>query len=163
MKTVIMVRHAKSSWEEQGVSDFDRPLNNRGKRDAPEMAQRLKKRNIPIDLFISSPAKRAKKTSELFAEEFNYQKDNIFFVKELYLADADNFSSVISHSPSSANSIIIFSHNPGITAFVNSLTAVKINNMPTCAAFAVSANCNNWSEFDRAEKEFIFFDYPKAL
>ena len=70
MKTVIMVRHAKSSWEEQGVSDFDRPLNNRGKRDAPEMAQRLKKRNIPIDHFISSPAKRAKKTSELFAEEF---------------------------------------------------------------------------------------------
>ena len=163
MKTVILVRHAKSSWAELGVSDFDRPLNNRGKRDAPEMARRLKKRNIPIDFFISSPAKRAKMTAQFFAEAYDYKKNNILFVQELYMADTVNFNSVISNSPSSANSIIIFSHNPGITSFVNTLTGVKVDNMPTCGIFSVSATCNSWEDFDQASKEFLFFDYPKAL
>ena len=68
MKTLIVVRHAKSSWAEPGLSDFDRPLNERGKKDGPNIAKRLKKRNIAIDLFVSSPAKRAKRTADLFAD-----------------------------------------------------------------------------------------------
>src|SRR4051794_9695084 len=75
MKTLILVRHAKSSWDQPGVSDIDRPLNERGKSDAPQMAKRLKERNIKIDLFISSPAKRAKKTAKYFAEEYDQKKD----------------------------------------------------------------------------------------
>lgn len=163
MKTIIIVRHAKSSWAEPGIDDFDRPLNDRGKKDAPEMAQRLLKKINNIDLFISSPAKRAKKTAQLFAEEFGYKKENIQVAPELYLPASTNFYRVINKIAATFNSIIIFSHNPGITEFTNTLTNVKIDDMPTCAFFAVRCNCNSWSEFSLAEKEFLFFDYPKSL
>ena len=157
-----MVRHAKSSWENFGVPDFDRPLNDRGKQDGPAMALRLLEKEIPIDAFISSPAKRAKKTASLFAAEYKVRKEDIILVPELYHASSETFFQVIANAPPDAKHIAVFSHNPGITDFVNYLTDVKIDNMPTCSVFAVKTEIENWASFKEVKKEFWFFDYPKS-
>ena len=162
MKSVIIIRHAKSSWDNIGESDFDRPLNDRGKEDAPKMANRLLERKVSIDAFISSSAKRARKTAALFIKEFNGDKEDILLVPELYLAGPDAFYEAIAKAPSSAKTIALFGHNPGITEFANDLTDVRIDDMPTCAMFAVKADIKDWSEFRDAEKQYWFFDYPKA-
>lgn len=161
MKTVILVRHAKSSWANEGQPDIERPLNERGKADAPQMAKRTKEKLEKVDLFVSSPAKRAHKTAKLFAEEFGVDKEKILMVKALYEAAPEAFYSAIAELPNDAKSAALFSHNPGITEFVNSLTNVHVDNMVTCAVYAVSADTDSWSAFKDAEKSFLFFDYPK--
>ena len=95
MKTVLLVRHAKSDWGDPSLSDFDRPLNGRGKSDAPVMAHRLLDKNIFIDAFISSPANRAKKTAGIFAKAYKRDKDEIIFRDELYGASENVFNDVI--------------------------------------------------------------------
>lgn len=162
MKSVIIIRHAKSSWDNVGESDFDRPLNDRGKEDAPRMAKRLLERDVTIDAFISSSAKRARKTAALFIKEFNGDKEDIILVPELYLAGPDAFFEAIAKAPASAKTIALVGHNPGITEFANELTDVRIDDMPTCAIFAVKADIKEWSAFREAEKQYWFFDYPKA-
>lgn len=162
MKSVIIIRHAKSSWDNIGESDFDRPLNERGKEDAPRMAKRLLEREVSIDAFISSSAKRARKTAALFIKEFNGDKEDILLVPELYLAGPDAFFDAIAKAPATAKTIALFGHNPGITEFANDLTDVRIDDMPTCAIFAVKADIKEWTEFREAEKQYWFFDYPKA-
>ena len=162
MKTLLLIRHAKSSWDDVTQSDFERQLNDRGKNDAPKMAGRLRKRNIEIDAFISSPAKRAKKTAEYFIKEFNEKADDIILVSALYDAGTNNFSDTIKDIDDKYKSAAIFSHNPGITAFVNLLVEkANIDNMPTCSVFAVKANVEKWKDFAKAKKDFLFFDYPK--
>ena len=161
MKQVILVRHAKSDWDDPSLSDFERPLNDRGKRDAPVMAHRLFDKKIPIDIFISSPAKRAKKTATIFAAAYKVDKDEIVFRDELYGAAEEVFFDVIKNADKKADHIAIFSHNPGITDFANQLTDARIDNIPTCGVFAVKADCEKWSEFRDAKKEFLFFDFPK--
>jgi len=161
MKSLIIVRHAKSSWEISTPNDFDRPLNERGKKDAPAAAKRLIKKGISIDAFISSPAKRAKKTAKHFIKEYKVDKDKIILVPELYEAHSDTFYDVIEDIDDSFNSVALFSHNPGVTDFVNTLTDVKIDNMPTSGVFGVQCNITKWSDFRSAPKSFWFFDYPK--
>ena len=161
MKTVYIIRHAKSDQSFFG-NDFERPLNERGKNDAPEMANRLSDKKIKIDSLIASPAARAKKTAELFADTLQMPVAEIVFISALYHARSEVFYEVISNLPNELNTVAVFSHNPGITHFVNSLNAgVQINNMPTCGIFAVSANITTWPGFGKAKKEFLFFDYPK--
>jgi phosphohistidine phosphatase len=162
MKTLLIIRHAKSSWDTATLSDFDRPLNERGKKDAPAMAKRLIENKVTPDLFVASPAKRAKKTAELFAKEFGKSEDEISFVSELYHAPVQAFYDIVSAFDDSHNCAAVFSHNPGITEFVNSLNTVQLDNMPTCGIFAINALIKKWSEFSGAKKEFWFFDYPKS-
>ena len=161
MKTLLLVRHAKSSWEEPGVQDIDRPLNERGKQDAPEMAKRIKDKKIDIDLFVSSPAKRARRTAKFFAEEFDVKKGDIVLEEQLYLASPSSFMSVIKELGKKYDTVALFAHNPGITELANQLTSVRIDNMPTCSVFAVQADIESWKHFETAEKNFLFFDYPK--
>ena len=161
MKTLIIVRHAKSSWDNIGQDDKERPLNDRGKKDAPEMAKRLKDRNIKVDKFVSSPAKRAKKTAKYFAEAYDTDKKDIVITDELYDASPANFYQVVAQLKDDWDAVAIFSHNPGITSFVNSLTNVQIDNMPTCGIFAVQADVESWQAFSKADKKFLFYDYPK--
>jgi phosphohistidine phosphatase len=162
MKQLLLVRHAKSSWDDFSIKDFDRPLNERGKKDAPEMAKRLLKKEITIDAFISSPAKRARKTAELFAKEYEEKKDNIIFYDELYLASPSVFTEVIRKTNDKYGTIAVFSHNEGITQFANSLTNTRTDNIPTCGVFAVKIKTKHWKDFVDADKEFWFFDYPKS-
>ena len=162
MKHLFIIRHAKSDQSFFG-NDFERPLNERGKSDAPVMAKRLSDRKLSVDYFVSSPAKRAKKTAELFAAELGKSEEDIVFISALYHAPQEVFYDVIQQLPDEANMVAIFSHNPGISYFVNSLIAsVKIDDMPTCGVFAIKVNTDKWKDFKKASKEFLFFDYPKA-
>jgi phosphohistidine phosphatase len=161
MKTLILVRHAKSDWSEAGMSDIDRPLNERGKKDAPEMAKRLRKKGLKIDGFVSSPAKRALRTARFFAEEFDRKKDEIQVEKSLYGALPSQFEQVIAMLQDKEDTVAIFSHNPGITEYVNTLCEVHTDNMPTCGIFALQATVEKWQDFTKAEKKFLFYDYPK--
>jgi phosphohistidine phosphatase len=161
MKKLLLIRHAKSSWDDISQKDFDRPLNDRGHRDAPKMAKRLLKDDIEIDAFISSTAVRALTTAEYFAEAFEIKKKNIIQEPSLYLAESNVFFEVISKINDDHKTVAIFSHNPGITEFANQLCNTRIDDMPTCAIFAVKADIKSWREFAEAEKKFWFFDYPK--
>ncbi len=161
MKSILLVRHAKSSWENFSIKDFDRPLNDRGKKAAPEMAERLVAKKIPIDAFVSSPAKRASKTAEAFVKVFDISKDKIIYKDKLYEPSDASIASVIADLDNQWNTVAIFSHNPGITDFANELTSTRIDNMPTAGIFAVRANILEWKDFEEAEKEFWFFDFPK--
>ena len=163
MKSLLLIRHAKSSWGDFSLPDFDRPLNERGKHDAPIMARRLHKKGVKLDLLVSSPAKRAKRTAQAFAEEFQKDKDSILFKDELYLAGPEQFYTVLSQLDDSIDHVAIFSHNPGITTFANSLQIASIDDMPTCSVFAVTITADSWSVFRKAKKEFWFFDFPKNV
>lgn len=163
MKTLLLIRHAKSSWASPDQQDFDRPLNDRGKSDAPMMAERLFQKKTPIDVFISSPAKRAKKTCEYFTQQYERSTDQIIFKPELYLAEPSVFWNVVEQIDNTVHHAAIVSHNNGITDFANQLTDTKIDDMPTCAVFAVNADASNWQDFKKAKKTFLFFDYPKLM
>lgn len=162
MKQLLLIRHAKSDWGNPGLGDFDRPLNERGKKDAPEMAKRLLNKKIKIDAFISSPAKRAAKTAKCFAEAYGLKKEDVTFVEELYLASHHVFQSVVASLKNKNNTVALFSHNDGITDFANQLTDARIDNIPTCGIFALKVDTDDWSKFAEAKKEFWFFDYPKS-
>lgn len=162
MKSVLLIRHAKSSWDDPHQKDFDRTLNERGKKDAPVMAQRLRDKKIPIDAFISSPAKRALSTAKFFVHAYHQKEKDIIIIDALYEAPYDVFFEVISKTSNEYNTIAIFAHNPGITMFANQLTNTRIDNMPTCAIFAVKAEIHKWDQFEKEEKTFWFFDYPKG-
>ena len=162
MKQLLLIRHAKSDWNDASLSDFDRPLNDRGKRDAPVMAKRLVDKKVKIDLFISSPAKRAKKTATIFAKEYNVKKEEISLKDKLYEESEETLYDVISKTEDKFNSIAIFSHNPGLTDFANLLTETRIDNIPTCGIFAIKIDIKHWADFKEAKKEFWFFEYPKS-
>lgn len=163
MKTIILVRHAKSSWEDFSLKDEERPLTDRGKKNAPEMAKRLKKKKVPLDAILTSPAKRAKTTAEYFAKEYDIAKKKIILVPELYMASNDAFVRTIRNAPEKADSIALFSHNNGITQFANTLSETRIDHMPTCSVFAVNTDLSSWADFEPGKTEFYFFDYPKSL
>nr|WP_295875969.1 histidine phosphatase family protein [uncultured Chitinophaga sp.] len=162
MKTLLLIRHAKSSWTNPDMDDFDRPLNKRGKQNAPEMAQRLVSRGMVPELIIASPAKRARTTAKIMAEEWHYPKQAILLEEELYLCYASTFLKVITRIDDDFNAVAIFAHNPGITDFANYLTEeIRIDNVPTTGIFAIQADTDSWKDFDLARKKFLFFDYPR--
>jgi len=163
MKQILIIRHAKSSWDNILQKDFDRTLNDRGMRDAPAMAKRLVDKGIKIDTFVSSSAVRTFTTATFFAKAYHQQESDIIAVPELYHAGEETFYKTIRNLNNSYNSIAIFSHNPGITYFVNTLTATRIDAMPTCAIFAIEAPISNWQDFKEENNKFLFFDYPKNL
>ncbi len=161
MKKLLLIRHAKSSWDSAAISDFERPLNDRGKHDAPMMAKRIKDKKIKIDAFVSSPAKRAKKTAEIFMKEFNFKEEDLVLMPSLYEASVNDFYRVIENLDDKYDTVAIFSHNPGIAEFINSLECSAIFSMPTCAVFALQISTKQWEDFDDAAKELLFFDFPK--
>lgn len=163
MKQLLIIRHAKSSWANIGQTDFDRPLNERGERDAPEMAKRLITKAISIDSFIASTAKRAFSTATSFAEAYQKTANDINKKQELYHAPSERYYQVIKTINPQINTAAIFAHNPGITDFINSLGTTKIDNMPTCGVFAVKLHTTDWSEIRTCKKEFWFFEYPKLV
>lgn len=163
-KTLLIIRHAKSSWDDLSQLDFERKLNDRGKIDAPRMAKLLRKeKNIILDAIISSPAKRAFSTAKIFAEEFGLKKKAILLVDYLYEPSVEDFYKAIEEINDHFNEVALFSHNPGITAFVNQLTPVQIDNMPTCGVFALNINADSWRDFHASQKHFLFFEFPKNI
>lgn len=163
MKQLLLIRHAKSSWANAGQDDFERPLNERGKRDAPLMAQKLIEKKVRPDALISSTAVRALETAAYFAEIMGFKKKEVIQVPELYHAPPKIFIEVIQALPDRLSTVAIFAHNPGITDMANELTQIQIDNMPTCSIFGVEAEVKSWKNFLDADKSFLFFYYPKAF
>lgn len=161
MKTLYLVRHAKSSWDCPDLEDTERPLNSRGKHDAPLMGKLLKKMKEEPDKIISGHAKRAFSTARRIAEEIGYPKKNIEEDERLYMAGSLDFVDVISGQKKNVNSIMLFSHNPGITSFANSISNANIENIPTCGIVKIDFDINKWNEISEAKGKMIYFEYPK--
>jgi phosphohistidine phosphatase len=160
VKQLLIIRHAKAE-SAFTVNDFERKLTDKGKSDAIAVARRVMAHNITVDAFISSPAKRAKKTATLFCETMNGDVDAVVYISALYHAPPQIFTEVIAEADDSYNTIAIVAHNPGITYFVNELqSGASIDNMPTSGVFAVSAAVARWKDFEKAKKAFLFFERP---
>jgi phosphohistidine phosphatase len=161
MKTLTLVRHAKSSWKEMTLSDRLRPLNKRGKADAPEMGERLARRGVKVDRMISSPAKRALKTARIMAEKLGYPREEIVEDERVYPGNPRALLSVIRSLDTKLKHVMLFGHNPGLTELANMLGAEDIDNVPTCGTVEMRFNINGWKEVGRVKGAKIFFDYPK--
>ncbi|MEO8117630.1 MAG: histidine phosphatase family protein [Bacteroidota bacterium] len=161
MKTLFLVRHAKSSHAINGQRDIERSLSERGMEDANKMAKRLFSKNFSFDALISSPAIRAFTTCNIFAKVFNLQPANIIIENKLYEAGSETFYEVVKNTDDHFSGIALFSHNPGISYFAQSLTDKKIDGMPTCGVFGVEADIDSWKDFEQADKTFCYFDFPK--
>jgi len=161
LKKLYIIRHAKSGWDEDIVSDFDRSLNSRGKRDAPLMGHILNDKGIKPELIISSSAKRAKMTAEIFADIVGYKRADILFEEGLYLASMDKIIKVLSKIDSKISSIFIIAHNPGLTDFVNLFCDKKIDNLPTTGIFSTELDISNWGKLQYSSGNNCEFDYPK--
>ena len=160
MKTLYLVRHAKSDWGDQSLADFDRPLNKRGKKDAPFMGKVLNKKGIVPDKIISSPAKRAKKTALEIAEKLNYHSKQIIFEEKLYDASSKDILSIVKNINEKFVTAMIFGHNPGLTLLNNYISNKYIDNIPTSGIVALNLEVK-WSEIDKFTCKQLFFEYPK--
>lgn len=161
-RTLVMIRHAKSSWANPLQSDYERPLNERGEQDAPEMGERLKKLDIIPDLIIASTAKRAKQTAKKIAAAFGYDTNKIRWEEKLYHCIPSVFEEALYEVADTIRTVFVVAHNPGITGFVNQLSPdFKLDNMPTCGAVAAHIDVNEWNQFATVEKEVFLFEYPK--
>lgn len=161
MKTLYLVRHAKSSWKYPELTDFDRPLNKRGKRDAPEMGRRLKDRDIMPDLMLSSPANRALTTCREIARQIDFPKGSIQTDHGIYHAGTRTLLDITRKTPDSIESLMMFGHNPGFTDFANQLAGTDIFNIPTCGIFACSFDVDHWQDVAEGKGRMVFYDYPK--
>jgi len=164
MKRLTLVRHSKSDWSLPGQQDWDRALNKRGQRDAPEMARRLRARKLKPDVILSSPAVRALATATIMARELKVAASIVRQDERLYLAGPADMLMVIRELGGSARHLMVFGHNPGITDFANRLSAGdRIDNMPTSAVFTATFAIQDWSELDWGSGQDAQFDYPKNL
>jgi phosphohistidine phosphatase len=161
MKHLTLIRHAKSSWKNAYLLDIDRPLNKRGKRDAPVMGKRLADRVDGPDLMVSSPATRALATAEIFAEEIGYPLEEIVVDERIYGADAVELLEIIQGFDDALDQVICFGHNPGLTDLVEYLAPYTIGNLPTCGIVELEYDTETWESIDRIELTQVTFDYPK--
>ncbi|MEQ8715152.1 MAG: histidine phosphatase family protein [Cyclobacteriaceae bacterium] len=163
MKTLILVRHAKSSWDYPQLSDFDRPLNGRGKRDAPRMGRYLAERDIHADLIVSSPANRAITTARTIQEYLVSPMPRIAEEPSLYHASAATILRVVQAQPDDVNSLMIFGHNPGFTDCANQLSGSYIENIPTCGVVGIEFDVNSWPVVEFGTGHQLYFHFPKGI
>mgnify|MGYP001812545662 FL=1 len=161
MKSLTIVRHAKSSWKHHGLSDRERPLNKRGERDAPVMAGRVAETGIRPSQIISSPAVRAWTTAKVFARELGYPAEFLQREDGLYLASLDNLLDVVATQDPGFNHLMLFGHNPGLTDLVNYLVPGLTSNLPTSGVVSVNLETDDWMLYDRPPTELVLHDYPK--
>ena len=162
-KILILVRHAKSSWADPYLDDHDRPLNDRGKRDAPIMGEFLASRIDSPEYWISSTAKRAKKTAFQFADAFGVSRKQIHRKQELFHASPYTMLSVIQETPEDHRSVILFAHNPGITMMANGYRGNEIVNVPTAGIVMIKLDAERWADIALYEGEVLDFYFPKMF
>ena len=163
MKTLYLLRHAKSSWDNPDLRDYDRPLNSRGKQDAPRMGTWLKDQGIIPDLILTSSAKRALATAQHFIKAMDIPDTVLQMDERLYLAAPDEMLSVIAEIDDNVEALFLVGHNPGLTDLANQLSEARIDNLPTGGIFAVTFAIQKWSELKPHNGKFLFFQYPKNL
>jgi phosphohistidine phosphatase len=160
-KELLLVRHAKSSWDDPYLDDHDRPLNERGFRNAPDMGKRLQGWGIYPDAWISSTALRAITTAEIIAELIGFPQDQIQRSKDLYHASASELQGFIARLDDRIGSAILFGHNPGMTSLVANLYGLPIDNLPTCGMVHLQFKEADWKAASSALPVRATFDFPK--
>lgn len=161
MKTLYIVRHAKSSWDNPSLQDYERPLNKRGVGEAPKMAEVLAAGCRKPDLIISSPARRALETAEHFAEAFCYPISKIKTSTDIYEATVNDLLEVLENISDTHKRVLLFGHNPGLNHLVNFLSPVSIDKLPTCGIVCLEFDVKRWKKIALENCEFKFFEYPK--
>ena len=164
MKTLYLLRHAKSSWDDPDLKDFERPLNARGLRDIPVMADRFNSRKGSIDCIVCSPAMRTKTTARLFSEAVAFKGETIVSNPQLYFAGVGMFLKATKLMDGSCSSAMLVGHNPAITEFVNAMTGERgeaIENIPTCGLVQMVLEIDDWAEASLGTARLIEFDFPK--
>ena len=159
MKTLYIVRHAKSSWEYEGIKDIDRPLNKRGINNAYLISSVLNKKIACPDVFISSCANRALHTAMIFSYTFNYPLTNLKISKSLYSFSDGYLIKTVKALDDGFDSAIIFSHDHGISDFVNKFGSEKMNHVPTCGVVGIKFNTNHWKNIK--EGNTFITEFPK--
>ena len=161
MKILTLLRHAKSSWDDPGLADRDRPLNRRGERDAPKMGERINSAGIRPSLIVSSPAVRAWTTAKVVAREISYPLEFLQREADLYHASLDTLIDVVARQDDGFNSILVVGHNPGLTDFANFLCPDLTDNLPTAGVVSVGLNCDDWNIRACVPAELQVHDWPK--
>lgn len=161
MKQLLLMRHAKSDWSVPGEADFERTLNERGLRDAPEMGKRLAGRKFHPQLLISSPAKRTLKTSKEVAKQIGYKEHHIEQESVIYEAHTDEIMYLIRNLNDDFHRVMIVGHNPAFTGMVGLLTNSFIENMPTAGMALISFHIDTWRQVAPGSGKLEWFDYPK--
>lgn len=161
-KRLVLIRHAKSSWANPLQSDYDRPLNERGLKDAPEMGSRLRKAGFTPDLIIASTARRAAETAKRIAKEVGYPVEKIMWQEKLYHCISSVFDEVVREIPDNMRTVFLVAHNPGITDYVNELSKdFHIDNLPTCSTAGAEADIDSWFDWPMKDHHIFLIDYPK--
>jgi phosphohistidine phosphatase len=163
MKQLYLIRHAKSRWSDASLSDFDRPLNDRGKRDAPMIGRRLATAGIAPELFLASPAKRARKTAAALATELGYPKHDIVLIDELYTFELDGLLAVLRSIDDEVGSLALVGHNEAVSDAARWVTGEELGTMPTCGVVAIICAVQRWSDLAEGCGRLDFVDYPKRV
>ncbi|WP_404318357.1 SixA phosphatase family protein [Malaciobacter canalis] len=160
MKKLYLIRHAKSSWKNLTLADYDRPLNKRGKLNAPFMGNLLYQLGIKPDIIVSSPAYRARKTAQLIAKEVRYNKKDIDYYEDLYEASINNIIDTLKYLDDKNSVVFLVGHNPSLNLFAEQFLDFD-ENIPTCAILEIEFNCQLWQEISSYNSKLITFEYPK--
>jgi phosphohistidine phosphatase len=162
MRQLILLRHAKSSWADSGLDDFDRALADRGKRDAPRMAARLAARGAVPQVLLASPAKRALHTAEIVARGLGLDPEQVRTDEALYLASPRTMLRVIGEQDDGCARLLVVAHNPGLTELVNELLPdLGLDNLPTAGVVGIDSPAKRWADFARGRGRLAFYDFPK--
>lgn len=161
MKRLFLIRHAKSSWTDSELDDFERPLSKRGKRDGPEMASRLARLSVLPDILFSSPAKRAKKTARYMAKSTGFPLASITFDHGLYLGSLSYHLDLLEKGFTKADTLFLVGHNYTITELGEYLSGTRIENIPTCGVVAIEYSLEDGFSTRAGCGRLLFFDFPK--
>lgn len=162
MKTLTLIRHAKSDWGHEGLMDIDRPLNQRGYTDAYSLSKWLASQKSKPDTLVSSPAVRAISTAFIFARTLQLKESEVTIEPAIYESSVETLYRLICHLPESSNSIALFGHNPGLTNLSNQLTEdMFFENVPTCGIVQIGFNVPEWKQVSNGN--VLVYKYPKQF
>lgn len=163
MKTLYVIRHAKSSWADPDLIDLERPLNKRGLRDAPFMAKLLNGKGVHIDKLISSPAKRAHETAIHFAKQWKIPADQILLDRQIYEGTPARLLEKVQELNNDWETVFLFGHNPTLTSFINLFAGDYLANLPTCGVAHLEADVDDWRKVDSSNTRLVELHYPRQF
>ena len=163
MKSLFLIRHAKSSWDEPGLTDQERPLNKRGLRDAPFMAKLLLGKALQVDGIVSSPAKRARDTAAFFARECNIPATRIWIDPNIYHGSPAQILAAVRQFSNEWETALLFGHNPALTSLINLFAKEYLANLPTCGIARLESGAELWTGFGEADTSMAELYYPKQF
>jgi len=161
MRTIYLIRHAKSSWGDEDLDDFERPLNDRGRNDAPEMGRRLKHAGVKPGIILSSPALRAISTARRIAEILNFNSQEILLESKLYEASEKDIIHCISKQDDACVSMLVIGHNPGMHLLCKKFGAIDLEDFPTCAIGGFRFDCDHWKDIGKLKGSMFYHDFPR--